>query len=116
MMFEVPDNAWLTTFMGNPPDEAQPHEGFWAYSVADSSGVVLRLSYHIFEKRVSVALERNELELVDFTHEDAVRMWTEEEQGRKVIACEFGDPDTVAKLEIELAPRIRIRMVSLKVE
>jgi hypothetical protein len=112
-VFEIPDDAWLSTFLGVAPDEAKPGDGFWAFSVTDSTGTSLKISLHAFERSVLLTLKHKDRELASVSQEGARLLKTIQRDGERWIECDFEWEGAKSHLSAKVAPNIALTWSSL---
>ena len=112
-VFDVPETWQMLEAFGIEPVEASPEDGYWCYEVKDESGVILRVSFNIFERSLQTTLSLGGHEIATVCQEGAEWLRVEAAGGRQTLhgACRFHG--AVSQVQIAFEPRASVQWSTL---
>lgn len=113
--FQAPTAFEMLETFGIDPVESDPDEGVVAYQWTDASGLLLRLSWSLFERSVQVTLRLGDRELATVCQEGAVRLTTSVSPEGQALWGDFEQGGARGQLTVELQPALKVRWSILDV-
>ena len=111
LQFEIPDELDLFEFFESDPIERSVEEGYWCYETADSLGVTLRFSFHLYERSVQTVVSLAGHAISRVSHEAADKLLLRDGK----LECHFSTPHLKTKLILEIGKKISVEWFTLRI-